>query len=97
MPHNPIVRETIQLLPGDTFVLFSDGVSEAINPAEGFYGEDRLLATLGEVADTTPKAIVARVLSDVREFAAGAKQSDDITIVVAQYNPREGLKGVARA
>jgi sigma-B regulation protein RsbU (phosphoserine phosphatase) len=97
MPQNPIVRETIQLLPGDTFVLFSDGVSEAINPAEGFYGEDRLLATLGDVADKTPKEIVARVLGDVRDFAAGAKQSDDITIVVAQYTPREGVKGGARA
>src|SRR6185295_13677209 len=39
MPFNPIERETFPLEPGDTFVLFSDGVSEALNAAEDFYGE----------------------------------------------------------
>jgi sigma-B regulation protein RsbU (phosphoserine phosphatase) len=87
MPHNPIERETLSLNPGDTFVLFSDGVSEAINRDEGFYGEDRLLRTLTSCADATPKEIVSRVLGDVRAFAAGAKQSDDITVLVAKYRP----------
>jgi sigma-B regulation protein RsbU (phosphoserine phosphatase) len=87
MSHNPIERETISLNPGDTFVLFSDGVSEAINPDDGFYGEDRLLRTLAECSGATPKDIVTRVLADVRAFTDGAKQSDDITVVVAQYSP----------
>ena len=46
MAFNPIERETFPLEPGDTFVLFSDGVSEAMNAAEDFYGEERLLAAL---------------------------------------------------
>jgi sigma-B regulation protein RsbU (phosphoserine phosphatase) len=96
MPHNPIERETIPCHAGDTFVLFSDGISEAINPEEGFYGEDRLLRRLSECSGAPPKDIVTRVLSDVREFAAGAKQSDDITIVVAQHT-RDGIEPVARA
>ena len=86
-PFNPIERETLAFEPGDTFVLFSDGVSEAMNTEEGFYGEERLLAALTTPSAATPKEITARVLADVRSFAAGAKQSDDITIVAAQYTP----------
>ena len=85
MPFNPIERETLPFEPGDTFVLFSDGVSEAMNTEEAFYGEDRLLAVLASCADATPKDIVNRVLTDVRAFAAGAKQSDDITVLAARY------------
>ena len=89
-PHNPIESETFPLVPGDTFVLFSDGVSEAMNREEDFYGDERLLATLATAADATPAETVMRVLEDVRAFAAGAKQSDDITLVAVQYRPRPG-------
>lgn len=67
---------------------FSDGVSEAMNPAEDFYGQDRLLAVLGASAGAAPAETVTRVLADVRGFAAGAKQSDDITLLAARYAPR---------
>jgi phosphoserine phosphatase RsbU/P len=86
MPLNPIERETLTIEDGDTFVLFSDGVSEAMNPADDFYGEERLLATLDAARGETPADAVARVMDDVRAFAAGAKQSDDITVVAAQYS-----------
>ena len=85
MPSNPIERETLPLEAGDTFVLFSDGVSEAMNTEEAFYGEERLLAVLAACAGATPKDIVTRVLADVRGFAAGAKQSDDITVLAVRY------------
>jgi phosphoserine phosphatase RsbU/P len=85
MPCNPVERETLPLASGDTFVLFSDGVSEAMNSDEDFYGEDRLLAALTATAGATPAETVARVMADVRAFTAGAKQSDDITILVARY------------
>ena len=87
MPSNPVERESLSLEPGDTFVLFSDGVSEAMNPEEDFYGEDRLLAALAETSGATPAELVTRVLADVRAFTAGAKQSDDITVLAAQYAP----------
>ena len=84
-PGNPIERETLALEAGDTFVLFSDGVPEAMNSEEDFYGEERLLATLVACAGAPPKDIVTRVLADVRGFAAGAKQSDDITVLAVRY------------
>jgi sigma-B regulation protein RsbU (phosphoserine phosphatase) len=88
MLFNPIEREIFPLEPGDTFVLFSDGVSEAMNPVEDFYGEDRLLSALAGASDATLAEIVARVMADVRAFADGAKQSDDITVLAARYAPQ---------
>jgi sigma-B regulation protein RsbU (phosphoserine phosphatase) len=87
MPLNPIERESMPLEPGDTFVLFSDGVSEAMNPQEEFYGEERLIAALTAAPGSSSTEIVTRVLADVRSFAAGAKQSDDITVLAARYEP----------
>jgi len=85
---NPVEQESLPLEPGQTFVLFSDGVSEAMNNAEDFYGEERLLATLGAMNGAPPADVVARVLADVRAFADGAKQSDDITVLAATYGPK---------
>jgi sigma-B regulation protein RsbU (phosphoserine phosphatase) len=85
MPANPVTSESMPVAPGDTFVLFSDGVSEAMNAAGDFFGEDRLLAELAAVPGALPADIVSRVLNAVRVFAAGAPQSDDITILAARY------------
>jgi len=90
MPFNPIERETLSLEPDDTFVLFSDGVSEAMNNADDFYGEERLMAALSAGAGGPVADIVKRVVDDVRAFAAGAKQSDDITVLAARYAAAKG-------
>jgi len=88
MAFNPVERETLSLEPDDTFVLFSDGVSEAMNTSEDFYGEERLLAALA--AGGSASDIVKRVLADVSDFTAGAKQSDDITVLAVRYAPAKG-------
>jgi sigma-B regulation protein RsbU (phosphoserine phosphatase) len=85
MASNPIESESMPLTPGDTFVLFSDGVSEAMDLQEDFFGEDRLLATLADRPGAPTADIVDGVMSAVRTFATGAKQSDDITVLVARY------------
>ena len=85
MPLNPISSESMALEAGDTFVLFSDGVSEAMNVSDEFFGEDRLLALLGALDPRTPADIVRETLMAVREFAGAAPQSDDITILAARY------------
>ena len=90
MALNPIEGETLPLEPGDTFVLFSDGVSEAMDASEDFYGEERLLTTLAAATGASAADIVTRVLGDVRAFVAGAKQSDDITVLAARYAPAKG-------
>jgi sigma-B regulation protein RsbU (phosphoserine phosphatase) len=70
------------------FVLFSDGVSEAMNAADDFYGEERLLGALSACAGGSAGEVVRHVLADVRAFAAGAKQSDDITVLAVRYAPQ---------
>jgi sigma-B regulation protein RsbU (phosphoserine phosphatase) len=90
MPFNPVERETLSLEPEDTFVLFSDGVSEAMNAADDFYGEERLMSVLSAGAGGSAADTVKRVLVDVHTFAAGAKQSDDITVLAARYAPAKG-------
>lgn len=87
MPGNQITSDTIALSPGDTFVLFSDGVSEAMNVAEDFFGEARLVETLSPLAEAPVGNVVDAVMKAVHAFAAGARQSDDITVVVARYAP----------
>ena len=57
---NPVERETLPLEPGDTFVLFSDGVSEAMNTADEFYGEERLLSVLSANAGASRPSLVSR-------------------------------------
>jgi phosphoserine phosphatase RsbU/P len=85
LPLNRIESESMPLSPGDTFVLFSDGVSEATNAADEFFGEDRLLAELDLASSEKPSVIVRRTLDAVRDFAGSAPQSDDITILAARY------------
>ena len=85
MPANHIECETIALEPGETFVLYSDGVSEAMNARDDLYGEERLLATLAAHRDASLPDMLSHVLTDVRAFADGAKQSDDITMVAVRY------------
>jgi sigma-B regulation protein RsbU (phosphoserine phosphatase) len=87
MPGNSIRLETMTLTPGDTFVLFSDGVSEAMNGADDFFGEPRLVDTLAPLSESPVTTIVQAVMTAVHGFAAGAPQSDDITVVVARYLP----------
>ena len=87
MRGNRIESESLPLAAGDTFVLFSDGVSEAMNGAEEFFGEARLLETLAPLESPSPKAVVDAVMAAVRGFAAGAPQSDDITVLAARYAP----------
>ncbi len=86
LPLNRIESESMPLSPGDTFVLFSDGVSEATNAADEFFGEDRLLAELDLASSESPAVIVRRTLDAVRDFAGSAPQSDDITILAARYH-----------
>ena len=79
-------RTELILAPGDAMIFYSDGVSEAFNPEEECYGNDRLLADAGRCAGQSAPDITARLLQRVRAFAGGAPQSDDIAILTLQVN-----------
>ncbi len=80
MPYN---RQTIQLEPGDAIYLYTDGVSEAMNQSGELFGEERMLAALNTEPKLkeNPDGLVEHMYQKIEEFAQGAEQSDDITMV----------------
>ncbi len=87
-PQATYEEETLELEDGDTLVVFSDGVTEALNAAGDEYGEERLLPCLLEQGSSTPEAMLDRILASVRTFAASAAQNDDVTALVLKYGRR---------
>jgi serine phosphatase RsbU (regulator of sigma subunit) len=75
------VRAT--LLPGDTLILFSDGVTEASNPQGEEFGEDRLANLVISLRGRTAAELVDEIHKSVVAFYEGAPAADDITVVVA--------------
>ncbi|HEV8310482.1 MAG TPA: SpoIIE family protein phosphatase [Methylomirabilota bacterium] len=71
----------VELAPGDTFVLYSDGVTESFEPGGRAFGESGLLAALQGVRAASAREVVERLLAAVRAFAAGDEPSDDIAIL----------------
>jgi sigma-B regulation protein RsbU (phosphoserine phosphatase) len=77
---------TVQLRPGDQLVLYTDGLTEAFNPADEAYGTERLLAEVQAHGNRQAAAIVERICDSVATFAGGAAQSDDITLTVLTWS-----------
>jgi sigma-B regulation protein RsbU (phosphoserine phosphatase) len=75
------------LMPGDGLFLYSDGITEAFNPAGELYGNARLERVLDQSRGQGAAAIVAEILADTSCFAADAEQSDDITCLALRYQP----------
>ncbi|HEY7498996.1 MAG TPA: GAF domain-containing SpoIIE family protein phosphatase [Vicinamibacterales bacterium] len=73
----------VELHAGDVFVAFTDGVSEAMNPSDEEWGEERLIACASALKCGAREAIAA-IMSAADGFAAGAKQHDDMTVLVAR-------------
>ena len=71
--------------PGDEFVLYTDGVTEAMNMDEELYGESRLEEALKSKPHLHPRQMTEFVRKEVADFVNGAEQSDDITILSLEY------------
>jgi phosphoserine phosphatase RsbU/P len=83
-------EETITLNPGDWLIIFTDGISEAMSAAGDEYGDDRIVACVEANASLQPRELLEALFADVKAFARGAAQSDDITGMVLRYEPRPG-------
>jgi sigma-B regulation protein RsbU (phosphoserine phosphatase) len=70
-------ERTVDLAPGDTLVLFSDGVTEAGVETEAEFGEDGLLAAIRAGKDTTAESLVNAIIA-----AVSGEKDDDVTVVV---------------
>jgi sigma-B regulation protein RsbU (phosphoserine phosphatase) len=81
----PYAQDIVRLDPGDVIVIFSDGVSEALDAGGEEFGDARLEAVATAARDETSAQLVDRIVVAVREFTKGAPQSDDITVMVIRY------------
>ncbi len=79
----PYPDEPMKLAPGETLVLISDGVSEALNARDELFGHDRLLAALDGKRSST--AIVEGIRDAVRTFEDGTDPTDDLTVMAVRY------------
>ena len=78
------------LKPGDRLVLYTDGVTEAMDKDDQLFSESRMEETLQGVNGQSSEEVIKRVVKDVHHFSAGAPQSDDITLLVLGYTgPKE--------
>jgi phosphoserine phosphatase RsbU/P len=75
----------VTLRPGDTLALYSDGVTEAIDPDEQMFGVSRLRELLLGQHDSPLEGLQRTILDAVRAFSRGANQADDITLLLARY------------
>jgi sigma-B regulation protein RsbU (phosphoserine phosphatase) len=80
-------QQELDLAPGDALLVYTDGVTEAMDPEEALFGEERLLAVAGTQGRTGAELLNRAMVEAVREFARGAEQSDDITLLTLRHLP----------
>ena len=79
--------KTLQLLPGDKIVMFSDGLTEAESADGEFFDKKRFQKTLHIHAGLGCKELHAKLVESVEEFSEHAELTDDITMLVVEYQP----------
>jgi sigma-B regulation protein RsbU (phosphoserine phosphatase) len=72
----------LEVSTGDVFLLFTDGLSEAMNESGELFGESRLCSLVGGEASLASEALKQRIMESVRGFAGSTPQHDDMTLVV---------------
>lgn len=87
----PYVKESVNLNPGESIFLYTDGFTEAENKAKALYGDDAALATITAADNRNfshTKEFVEYVYSELKKYSVGAEQNDDITMMALEYKGR---------
>ena len=79
-------QHEFQLCPGDSFFVYTDGVTEATNGEHELFGTDRMLEALNKEPDAEPDQLLKNVMDDIHRFMDGEDQFDDITMMCLKYN-----------
>ena len=79
-------QHEFQLYPGDSFFVYTDGVTEATSSEKELFGTDRMLEALNRAPDAEPEEILATVMGEINRFMDGEDQFDDITMLCLKYN-----------
>jgi serine phosphatase RsbU (regulator of sigma subunit) len=84
MTDSPYREGRTQLQPGDVLVIYSDGVSEAVNPQGEEFGAPRLHSVVGLNIERSAAGIRDRIESALTKFSQGTPAADDITLVIVK-------------
>ena len=77
--------EKVAWYPNDVLVLYSDGITEAENPGEEMYGDERFKQVISISASLPPSEIRKAILADLEDYRQGKPAEDDITLIVAKW------------
>jgi sigma-B regulation protein RsbU (phosphoserine phosphatase) len=94
-PHAAYEQEEVRLHAGDLLAVYSDGVSEALNPTGDEYGDSRIQDVISPNWLEPSDAVLQLLLRSVHAFAQDAPQNDDVTALIVRYTPVRGGEGGA--
>ena len=83
-PDSEYQEQRIDIRPGDLLLAFTDGVTDAMNPNQEAFGEERLKALVRQIADLPVPQIISRISQELRAWMRDAPQFDDLTFIVAK-------------
>jgi sigma-B regulation protein RsbU (phosphoserine phosphatase) len=92
MPECSYVQQSVTLEEGDVLVLFTDGISEAMNAAGEEWGDGRLMEAIGANLALPAHQLIDRIMRASDEFVAGVAQYDDMTLITARVIGRDGCR-----
>ena len=79
-------EEKIKVETDDVIILYSDGLTEAKNKHDIFYGDQRLHKLLGDIYQKSAESIGNAILKSVESFVLKASQNDDLTLAILKKN-----------
>jgi phosphoserine phosphatase RsbU/P len=71
----------VPLEPGDCILLYTDGITEALDNEGNEFGLERMMQAFRTNANQGPRAIVSRLIDELRDFVGATPQNDDITLI----------------
>ena len=77
-----IEEVTIEYQPGDLFIFYTDGLTEAMNDQRTQFGEERLSTVVEQLASCSASEIVEGIFKEIKSFVGKTKQHDDMTLAV---------------
>ena len=84
VPSYPFEEAVFSMLPGELLILFSDGITEAMNNNEEEYGDDRLMEIIVNHRSELPENLLEIIFKEVQKFCGKTAQMDDMTIVIVK-------------
>ena len=84
LPDHTYQEATLAFAPGDVLLIYSDGLTETMNPARELFGEERLAALLKKYGTQSAQTLIDHIVEDAKRYAGKALPHDDMTLLVVK-------------